>query len=32
MASLTDNLNWKGYSEIEQLHMTCIQEPIVETY
>ena len=22
MASLTDNLNWKGYSEIEQLRIT----------
>ena len=32
MASLIDNLNWKGYSERELLGIIGIQEPIVKTY
>ena len=32
MASLTDSLNWKCYSERELLRITAILEPIVKIY
>ena len=32
IASLIDNLNWKGYFERELLLITSIQEPMVKAY